>query len=76
MDLDNINDIEVLRDAAKDCRVQIRKDTEDNTGVYIFKKGYWYVVEQDQYYVTIYSDDYNYTRLFTYEEAREYLVNY
>lgn len=75
MDLDSINDIEVLRRVAKDCRVQIREDVVDDDGAYIFKKGHWYVVEQDQHYVTIYSDDYNYTRLFTYEEASEYLVS-
>ena len=75
MDLDNINDIEILREAAKYCRVQIREDVVDDDGAYFFKKGYWYVVEQDEHYVTIYSDDYSYTRLFTYEEASEYLCN-
>lgn len=75
MDLDNINDIEVLREAAKDCRVQIKKDVKDDLDVYTFKKGYWYYVEQDQYYVTIYSEDYDYTRMFTYKEANEYLYN-
>lgn len=75
MDLDNINDIEVLREVAKKCRVKVREDVKDDLDVYTFKKGYWYVVEQDQYYVTIYSDDYKYTRMFTYKEASEYLDN-
>ena len=75
MDLDNINDIEVLRKVAKECRVQIKKDVKDDLDVYTFKKGYWYYVEQDQYYVTIYSEDYDYTRMFTYKEANEYLYN-
>ena len=38
MDLDNINDIEVLRRAAKDCRVQLIEDIMDDNGVYTFKK--------------------------------------
>ena len=73
MDLDNINDIEVLRRAAKDCRVQLKEDVMDDNGVYTFKKSHWYIVNHDEHYVTIYSDDYNYTRLFTYEEANKYL---
>lgn len=75
MDLDNINDIEVLRRAAKDMRAQLREDIEDDDGNYIFKKGYWYIVEHGRCYVTIYSDDYTYTRLFNYEEAIKYLCN-
>lgn len=74
MDLDNINDIETLRRAAKDCRVKLREDVVDDDDIYKFKKGHWYVVEQDEHYVTIYSDNYNYTRLFTYEEANKYLT--
>ena len=73
MDLDNINDIEVLREAAKECRVKIKEDVKDDLDAYTFKKGCWYVVEQDEYYVTIYSNDYKYTRMFTYKEASEYL---
>lgn len=73
MDLDNINDIEVLREAAKECRAKIKENVQDDSEVYTFKKGYWYVVEQDQYYVTIYSDDYLYRRVFTYKEASKYL---
>lgn len=75
MDLDNINDIEVLRNAAKFGRAQLKKDVNADRGNYIFKKGYWYLVEQDEYYVSIYSDDYKYTRMFTYKEANEYLYN-
>ena len=73
MDLDHINDIEVLREAAKECRVKIKEDFLDGLEVYTFEKGYWYVVEQNQYYVTIYSNDYQYTRIFTYKEASKYL---
>lgn len=75
MDLDNINDIEVLREAAKECRVQIREDFKDDLDVYTFKKGYWYIVEQDEYYITIYSNDYKYVRMFTYKNASEYLCS-
>lgn len=73
MDLDNINDVEVLREAAKYMRVQLREDIIDDTGHYIFKKGFWYIIEQDDYYVTIYSDDCAYTRMLTYIEANKYL---
>ena len=75
MDLDNINDIEVLREAAKECRVKIKEDVKDDTDTYTFEKGYWYIVEQDKYYVTIYSNDYKYTRMFAYKEASKYLYN-
>ena len=74
MDLDNINDIEVLRKAAKRGRVQLKKDISAINGDYIFKKGYWYLVEQDEYGVSIFCEDYIYQADFvTYEMADEYL---
>lgn len=75
MDLDNINDIELLRNVAKESRIKMKEDTDSDYGVYTFKKGRWYYCEQDEYYVTIYSDDYKYTRMFTYKEADKYLVS-
>ena len=45
MDLDNINDIELLRKIAKTARVQLLMNIEK--GDFIFKKGFWYLVEQD-----------------------------
>lgn len=74
MDLDNINDIEVLRELAKESRVKMKEDVDSEYGNYIFKKDYWYIIEQDEYYVTIYSDDYNHTKMFTYKEAGKYLT--
>ena len=74
MDLDNINDIEVLREIAKESRTKMKEDADSDCDGYTFKKGYWYYCEQDKYYVTIYSDDYKHTRMFTYKEADKYLV--
>lgn len=73
MDLDNISDIEILREAAKNGRVQLKKDIDTYGGKYTFKKGFWYLVEQDEYYVTIHSEDYAHEVCFTYREASEYL---
>lgn len=39
MDLDNINDIELLKDIAKSYMIQMKQDTNANDGTdYIFKK--------------------------------------
>lgn len=39
MDLDNINDIELLKDIAKSYMIQMKQDTNVNDGTdYIFKK--------------------------------------
>lgn len=74
MDLDNINDIEVLRKAAKKGRVKLKKDVNSIDGDYTFKKGFWYLLEQDEYGVSIFCDDYIYEAHFdTYEEANEYI---
>ena len=73
MDLDNINDVEVLREAAKSGRAKLKKDVVSNNGDYIFKKGFWYYVDQDDYEVSIVSEDFIYSASFTYGEALEYL---
>ena len=73
MDLDNINDIEVLRKAAKSGRAQLKKDVKAIRGNYTFKKNFWYHVEQDEYGVSIFSEDYIYEASFTYMEASECL---
>ena len=42
MDLDNITDIELLRNIAKTYMVQMKQDINSNDGTYyIFKKGYF-----------------------------------
>ena len=38
MDLDNINDIEVLRNVAKEARTKMKEDADSDYGVYTFKK--------------------------------------
>ncbi len=73
MDLDNINDIEVLRKAAKRYRVQLDKDVNADEGNYTFKKGYWYIVDQDENNVFILSEDFVHVKAFTYMEAYQYL---
>ena len=73
MDLDNINDIEVLREAAKYSRVQLKKDVVSDDGDYTFQKGFWYFVEQDRNGVYIFTDKCTHSAEFTYETAREYL---
>ena len=74
MDLDNINDIEVLRDLAKKNMVKMKKDAHANDGTsYLFKENHWYYVEQDQFSVTIYSDDFKSECCFSYDDANRYL---
>ena len=74
MDLDNINDIEVLRKLAKSGRAKLKKDINSTRGDYTFKKGFWYLVEQDAYGVTVISDDYMHEVFFhDYIDADEYL---
>ena len=73
MDLDNIDDIEILREAAKRGRVKLKKDVISNDGVYIFRKGQWYYMEQDRNGVYIFSEQYDYSADLTYETARRYL---
>lgn len=58
MDLDNIADIEVLRNELKKYMAQMKQDKYSNDGEnYLFKKGFWYGFIQDEFGVTIYSDD-------------------
>lgn len=74
MNLDNITDIEVLRNALKKHMVKVKKDFYSENGtMYIFKTDHWYNVEQDEDYITIYSDDEKSYCMFSYEEADEYL---
>lgn len=73
MDLDNINNIEVLRNALKNICVKLKQDVKSINGDYTFKKGFWYFVDQDEYGVSIYSNDYKYSAYFDYDEASKYL---
>ena len=74
MNLDNITDIEILKNTLKKHMVKIKKNccSEDGT-MYIFKANHWYNVKQDEDCITIYSDDGESYCIFTYSNADEYL---
>lgn len=76
MDLDNITDIEMLRNIAKKHMVKAKQDfyAEDGT-LYKFKKDHWYDLEQDEYGVTVFSTDGKSYCIFTYDNAKEYLYS-
>ena len=45
MDLDNITDIEILRNELKKHMTQMKQDKYSNDGEkYLFRKGFWYVL--------------------------------
>lgn len=74
MDLDNISDIEILREAAKCNRVKMKKDCYSTDGqTYIFKKNMWYHIDQDETGVSLMSDDGEYWCDLPYEECDRYL---
>ena len=74
MDIDNITDINVLRELVKQNRVKMIKDSYATDGTdYIFKEGYWYIVEQDQYGVTIYSEDMESIMFLNYDETERFI---
>lgn len=74
MDIDNITDIELLRKMAKSNRVQMKKDSyaTDGTG-FVFKENLWYIAEQDQYGITVYSEDMESMMFLNYDEADRFL---
>lgn len=77
MDLDNTQDIELLRIICKKYMIKMKKayvyqDPFDDFE-YIFKKGFWYPFEQDSYGVTLYSgDECEIKETFSYSGAEEY----
>nr|WP_142411375.1 hypothetical protein [Clostridium sp. Marseille-P7770] len=74
MDLDNINDIEILRDIAKSCMVKIKQDISANDGTeYTFKKGYWYFVDQDETGLTVYIENGTHACFLDYDEADRFI---
>jgi hypothetical protein len=75
MDLDNIDNVEELRRIAKKGRAKLKKDIMLPNG-YIFRKDFWYLVEQDYYGVIIFTDDYANETIFDYEEAEKLLENF
>ena len=63
-----------LRELMKKHMVKMKKDAYANDGTsYIFKENHWYNIGQDQFSVTIYSDDFKSGCCFTYDEAKQYL---
>ena len=74
MDLDNINDIELLKQLATANRGKMKRDSyaTDGTG-FNFKEGLWYIVEQEQYGITVYSEDMESMMFLNYDEADRFL---
>ena len=77
MKIDEITDIEQLRELAKTCRAKVLKDCKATDGSdFIFKAGEWYMVEQDEEGVTLYSEDENEATIsFPYEDCDVILEN-
>ena len=76
MDLDNITDIEVLRNIAKNYMVQMKRDTKANDRTdQIFKKGCWYFLDQDETGITVYTEDSSHACFLNYDEVDNFLVN-
>ena len=74
MDLDTINDIELLKQLAKSNRVKMKRDSYATDGTdFTFKEGLWYIVEQDQYGITVYSEDMESMMFLNYDEADRFL---
>lgn len=73
MPIDEINDIEILRTLAKKGRVKINRDIPALKGDYVFKKGYWYMVSQDEHFVYLYSEYHIDRVILTYSEAMRYI---
>ena len=74
MDLDNINDIEILRNIAKSFMVKMKQDANANDGTeYIFKRGYWYFIDQDGTGVTIFSENAKHACFLNYNEAHYFI---
>ncbi len=72
MDLDNITDIETLRNICKRNMVCLSKTIE--TPMYTFKKGEWYFYIQEGNGVHLYFNNTTPELFLTYEEAERCLV--
>ena len=71
---DNINDIELLKQLAKVNRVKMKRDSYATDGTdFTFKEGLWYIVEQDKYGITVYSEDMESMMFLNYDEADRFL---
>lgn len=75
MKIDEITDVETLRELAKTCRTRVMKDCKANDGSdFIFKSGEWYMASQDEDGVTLYSEEEPESTLsLPYEEIEIYL---
>ena len=53
----------------------MKKDSHATDGPgFIFKEGLWYIVEQDQYGITVYSENMESMMFLNYEEADRFLI--
>lgn len=76
MDLDNINDIEVLRDILKRYMIKMKRDTNANDGSeFTFKKGYWYFIDQDNTGLTVYTEGGSHACFFNYDVANRFICD-
>ena len=74
MDIDNITDIDLLRKLAKANRIRVKKDSHATDGTdFVFKENLWYIAEQDQFGITIYSEDMESMMFLNYDEADRFL---
>lgn len=71
MDINNINDIETLRNLLKTQMVQLKEDVYTPTRVYY--AGEWFFFTQDDDEVFIYDNDSSIGLCFTYDEAAQYI---
>jgi hypothetical protein len=74
MKIDEIMDIEILRNLAKENRVKVKKDVYLDDNTYLFKEGEYYCFEQDQNYVALFPEEESCSVLgLTYDEVKIYL---
>ena len=72
MKLDEITDIEILRNELKEHMAKCKNDYVENN-VILLNKGEYYDVDQDQDYVYIYTDNCDKMITFSYKDAKIYL---
>jgi hypothetical protein len=72
MNLDNITDINFLKDKLKGFMAKVKVDIDNEMG-YVFKQEEYYFLEQDQDCIQLFSDDYEHSCYLTYDEASKHL---
>lgn len=84
MNLDNINDIETLKNLLKKYMVKVKKDFKAdfcvvghsllNGNDFVFKKDHYYDITQGEFSISVHAG--NYIKTFRYKEADEYLYSF